>query len=122
LGSSQAVVKVALRDATDAEIARVFRMDADHVTATLDGEPVVYVRFQTIEGRRWGMLNVLSVVAPSCVPRLFYALRRRLAEECEPIYALAQNEKSPRLLRLVGLRPTGEFSVGKEIWRWTPGQ
>ena len=108
--------------ASDAEIAAIFRAGADHIVATLDGEPVVYVRFQTIEGRRWGMINMLSSGAPSVVPRVFFALKRRLAEEREPIYALAQTAQSPRLLRLIGLEPTGETSVGKDVWRWMPGR
>ena len=111
---------VALRMASDAEIAAIFRAGADHIVATLDGEPVVYVRFQTIEGRRWGMINMLSSVAPSFVPGVFYALKRRLAEEREPIYALATNEGSARLLGLIGLEPTSEESVGKKVWVWTP--
>jgi hypothetical protein len=113
---------IALRDASDAEIAAIFRASADHIVGTVNGQAVIYVRFQTIEGRRWGMINMLSSVAPSVVPELFYAFRRRLAEECEPIYALAQSAQSPRLLKLLGLRPTGESSVGKDIWRWMPGQ
>ena len=114
--------RVSLRAASDAEIAAIFRAGADHIVATLDGEPVVYVRFQTIEGRRWGMINMFSSVAPSFVPKVFYTLKRRLADEREPIYALAQTAQSPRLLRLIGLKPTGEKSVGKDVWVWTPAR
>lgn len=112
---------VGLREASDAEIAAIFRAGADHIVATLDGEPVVYVRLQTIEGRRWGMINMISTVAPFAVPRVFYALRRRLLEEAEPIYALCEGGAVPRrLLRLIGLKPTAETSVGKQVWVWTP--
>ena len=113
---------VALRGASDAEIAAIFRPHADHIMATLDGEPVVYVRFQTIDGRRWGLLNMVGAVAPSRVQPVFYTLRRRLRQEREPIYALATNAGSARLLRLIGLEPTNEIWAGKQVWAWTPAR
>jgi hypothetical protein len=117
------MASVVLRDASDDELAAIFRAQAENIVATVDGEPVAYVRFQTIEGRRWGVLNMLSGVAPSVVPAVFYALRRRLVEEAEPIYALCEGSaRAARLLRLVGLSPTGETSAGKEVWRWMPGR
>lgn len=115
------MTEIKLRSPTDAELSMVFRPHANHVVGTVDGEPVVYIRFQTIDGRRWGMMHILGAVAPAVFPKLFYAVRRRLTQEREPVYALAQNAQSPRLLRLIGLEPTGEVSVGKEVWRWTPG-
>ena len=113
---------IALREPSDAELAAVFRPSADHVVATLDGEPVLYVRFQTIDGRRWGLINMLSVVSTITIPTMFYALRKRLRREREPVYALATNEGSARLLRLIGLEPTAETYIGKKVWVWTPEQ
>lgn len=112
--------EIALREASDAELAAIFRARAEHVIGTVDSIPVVFVRFQTIDGRRWGSINMLSGIDAAIVPRMFYALKRRLRQEHEPIYALAQSETSPRLLRLIGLEPTDEFSVGKRVWVWTP--
>jgi hypothetical protein len=113
---------VALRGASDGEIAAVFRANAEHIMATLGDEPVVYVRFQTIDGRRWGLLNMVGTVPLTCIKPVFYALRRRLRQECEPIYALATNAASARLLRLIGLEPTTEIWAGKQVWVWTPVQ
>jgi hypothetical protein len=115
-------VIVALREASDDEIARVFRVNAEHVIATVDGAPAVYLRFQAVSGRRWALMNMLSEIKPSMARQLFYVLRSRLREECEPIFVLAETERSPRLLRLIGLLPTGEVFAGKEVWRWTPEQ
>jgi hypothetical protein len=114
------VANVALREASDSEIAAIFRAGADHVMATVDGEPVAYARYQTIDGRRWAMLNVLAPIAPRNVPVVFYALKRRLCEEREPVYVQANRDSSTRLLRLLGLAPTGEVFLGKAVWLWTP--
>lgn len=114
------MAEVGLREASDAEIAAVFRANANHIVATLDSEPVVYIRLQTIEGRRWGTINMLSTVAPSAVAMVFYTLKRRLKEERVPIHATATADGSGRLLRLIGLVPTDETVVGKRVWVWTP--
>jgi hypothetical protein len=114
------LASIALREASDAEIAAIFRLGADHVMATVDGQPVAYARYQTIEGRRWAMLNIIAPIAPGNVSMVFYALKRRLQEECEPVYVAAQSASSTRLLRLLGLEPTGETFAGKEVWAWMP--
>lgn len=116
------MASVALRDASDAEIAAIFRARAEHVVGTINGIAVVYARLQTIDDRRWAMLNVLSPVPRSSAVALFIRLRRWLEQECRPVYVLRESEASGRLLELLGFYPTGEFSVGKEVWRWKPQQ
>jgi hypothetical protein len=114
------MASIALRDASDAELASVFRASADHIIGTVDGTPVVYVRLQTVDGRRWGTINMLNTISKASVLPMFLALKRRLQQEREPIYATATNWESARLLRLIGLVPTEETAVGKQVWVWTP--
>ena len=116
------MAELALREATDAEILAIFRAGSADVMATIDGQPVAYARFLTVEGRRWAMMNVIASISRRDVIRVFYLLKRRLMEECQPVYVLAQSVSSPRLLRLLGMEPTGEKSAGKDVWVWTPGQ
>lgn len=113
---------IALRDASDAEILAIFRARADNVVATVDGQPVAYARFQTIEDRRWAFLDVFASIAPADVTKVFYAFKRRLRQERQPVYVLAQSAGSIRLLRLLSMEPTGESSAGKEVWLWKPRQ
>lgn len=106
--------------ATDAELARVYRADGEHFAGRVNGELVAYIGFRTTAGRRWGMYDVLSTAARSVWGTLFYQFRRELRRQKEPIYVLARDAEAMRLLRLLGLKPTGETYMGKDMWIWTP--
>jgi hypothetical protein len=116
------LAEVALREATDDEIVAIFRAGSADVMATIDGQPVAYARFVTVDDRRWAMMNLIASISPRDVARVFYALKRRLRQEPPPVYVLAQGVSSTRLLRLLGMEPTGENTAGKDVWAWTPGQ
>ena len=113
--------RVALREATEAEIARIYSPpEAEHIVGEIDGEAVAWVGFRTIEGRLWGMFGMLTVAAPSVCVHLFYRFRMRLHAKAEPVSVLANDAEAARLLRLLGLRRTDEHYAGKEVWIWTP--
>ena len=113
---------VALRNATDAEIVRVYGSDARHVVGTDNGVAVAYIGFKRIGADMWGIYQPLDVADPSVWTRLFYAFRRELEAHTEPVYVLARDAEASRVLRLLGFEPAGDVSLGKEIWRWKPGQ
>lgn len=114
------MTSVEVREPTDAELAALYRANAEHVIGTIDGQPAAYVSFRRIEGRLWGMFGVLAAIdSPHC-QKLFYPLRRCLREKTEPVYGLAQDATTERLVRLMGLRPTDEVYAGKKVFIWIP--
>lgn len=112
---------VALRPATDAEIARVYGA-AKHIVGTVGGVPVAYIGFNRIGPDMWGMYHPFEADDPSVWTKLFYAFRRELRAFSEPVYVLARDDAASRVLRMLGFEPTGNISMGKEVWRWTPQQ
>lgn len=111
---------VEVREPTDAELAALYRTEAEHVLGTLDGVPMVYLSFRRIEGRLWGMFGVLAPIGAHQCRALFYRLRRCLLEKTEPVYGLARDEGTERLVRLMGLQPTDEVYAGKKVFIWIP--
>lgn len=113
------MTSIAVREATDAEIVSVYGPKARHIVGTVDGVAYAYIAFSRI-GDVWGMYEPLRPAAPSVWTKLFYAFRRELRAHMEPVYVLATDASAARLLRLLGMKPTGRHSVGKEIWQWMP--
>ena len=111
---------VEVAPATDAEIAHVYRGDGEHIVGRVGGEAVAYIGFRKIDGRLWGMYQVLATAAPSVWGTLFYEFRRHLRQHEEPVYVLARDADAARLLRLLGLKPSGMHEMGKDVWIWTP--
>jgi hypothetical protein len=113
---------IALRAATDAEVARIYAADARHLVGTADGVAVAYIGFNRIGADMWGMYHPFVAADASVWAKLFYAFRRELRTHAEPVYVLARDAEASRVLRLLGFEPTGGISMGKEVWRWTPQQ
>lgn len=111
---------IALRAATDAEIVRVYGAEAKHIVGTVDGVAVAYIGFNRIGADIWGMYHPFGAEDKSVWARLFYAFRRELRAISEPVYVLARDDAASRVLRLLGFEPTGNISMGKKVWRWTP--
>lgn len=109
-----------LRAATSEEVARVYGADAEHIVGEAGGEAVAYIGFKRIEGRLWGIYQPMAAAAPSVWNRLFYAFRRELRQQNEPVYVLARDAAAGRLLRLLRLAPADETFAGKDVWKWTP--
>ena len=114
------MASISLREASDAEVAIVYASGAKHIVGTADGDAIAYIGFKRISGHLWGMYHPFVPAHPSVWNRLFYAFRRELRAQGEPVYVLARDADAARVLQLLGLKPTGEHSFGKEIWRWTP--
>ena len=113
---------IALRAATDAEVGRVYGADARHIVGTSDGVAIAYIGFNRIGDDMWGMFHPFCPAERSVWARLFYVFRRELREHTEPVYVLARDAEASRVLRLLGFAPTGDTSMGKEVWQWMPAQ
>lgn len=103
-------------------MARIYGANARHVIGAADGEAVAYIRFSRIGDDMWGMYHPFGCADRSVWAKLFYAFRRELREHAEPVYVLARDDEASRVLRLLGFAPTGDTAMGKEVWRWKPGQ
>lgn len=114
------MASIALREASDAEVATVYASGAKHIVGTADGDAIAYIGFKRVGEHMWGFYHPFVPAHPSVWTRLFYAFRRELRRHDEPVYVLARDAEAARVLRLLGLQPTGEHSFGKEIWRWMP--
>lgn len=114
------MVTTEVREATDAELAAIYRANAEHVVGAVDGKAVAYASFRRIDGRLWGMFGMLAPVARTNSVKLFYPLRQHMYAKNEPVFGLAQDDTSERLLRLIGLQPTDEVYAGKKVWIWIP--
>jgi hypothetical protein len=116
-GSRRAVI----RPATDAEVAAIYRSErVEHIVGTVHGRAVAYIAFKTVEGRRWGMFGMLADAEPRVRVALFYAFRRRLGCETQPVHVVAGSPAAARLLRLLGFVETPQAAAGRAVWRWTP--
>jgi hypothetical protein len=116
------VASIALRDATEAEIVRVYASDARHIVGTFDGSAVAYIGFKRIGADMWGIYQPMESAPPLVWAKLFYAFRRQLHAHTEPVYVLARDDEASRVLGLLGFAPAGNVSLGKEVWVWKPEQ
>lgn len=120
------VSDVALRQATTAEILRVYAADYRHITATVDGHAVALIAFRRIDGRMWGLYHPFLPppvhVHRSVWRQVLHLFRRELRAQTEVVHVLAQEEHSSRLFRLLGLQPAGYSAYGKDVWKWTPAR
>lgn len=70
------------------------------------------------DGGAWATLQVRDVRNPVALCRNIVRVFRASPG---PIYAACQRDtfpKAPRLLWLLGCRPTGDTFQGMEVWRW----
>jgi hypothetical protein len=116
------MMTIELRAPTATEIASVYCPHGKHVVGTNDGIAVAYIGFNRIGADMWGIYHPFVQADTSVWPRLFYAFRRELRAFAEPVYVLARDAAASRVLHLLGFKPTGDVQLGKEVWRWTPGQ
>jgi hypothetical protein len=116
------MMSIELRAATDAEIVSVYAADGKHIVGTCDGVATAYIGFKRIGSQMWGMYHPFQATDRSVWTRLFYAFRRELRSHTEPVYVLARDDEAARVLCLLGFAPTGTTQLGKDVWRWTPGQ
>lgn len=110
---------VEVRPATVEDMAAIYGA-AEHFIGTLDGVPAAYISFRRIDERLWGMFGVFGSIDARQCSRLFFRMRRCLTEKTEPVYGLAQDVTTERLVRLMGLHPTSEVYAGKKVWIWIP--
>ena len=113
---------IEIRAASDADIVRVYAAEGEHIVGAVDGKAVAYISFRRIGDLMWGIYNPLEPAGRSVWTTLFYAFRRELRRHTEPVYVVATNEASSRVLKMLGFELTGSTQLGKDVWRWTPGQ
>jgi|SRR5688572_6857394 hypothetical protein len=116
------MARIELREATDAEIARIYGSEARHFVGPAEGNVVACIGFRRMGSEMWGIYQPLEQAPPSVWTRLFYAFRRELRAHTEPVYVFARDADASRVLRLLGFEPTGDAHMGKDVWRWTPQQ
>ncbi len=111
---------VEFREATDAELAAIYRRNSEHEVCAVDGVPVAHIGLCAVAGRFWGVFAVLVEVDAHVNRRVFYQFRRRLRERTTTIHVMANDAGAERLLWLLGLRLTDEVYAGKRVWIWMP--
>ncbi len=109
---------VEFREATDAELADIYRRNSEHEVCAVDGVPVAHIGFCAVADRVWGTFAVLVEVDEQTRRRMFYQFRRRLHQRSTTVHVLANDAGAERLLCLLGLQPTDEVYAGKRVWIW----
>lgn len=113
------MTSVAVRSATVGDFVAIYG-NAEHFVGTVDDVPAAYISFRRIDGRLWGMFGVLAPIDRRQVHTLFFRMRRYLTDKTEPVYGLAQDAGTERLVCLMGLQPTAEVYAGKKVYIWIP--
>jgi hypothetical protein len=113
---------IEIRPPTAPELADIYARGSEHLVGVVDGKPAAYIGFRPLEGRLWGIFGVLGEMDAKAKRQLFYAFRAHLRTKTTPVYVLATDKAAERLLRLLGLAPTHETYVGKDVWAWTPAR
>ena len=111
---------VDIREPTALELAAIYG-GAEHHVGVVDGRVLGWISFRLVEGRMWGLFGMIDPTATAQQKRcMFYAFRKLFQTKDHPVYFAAQDKAAERLLRLGGLRPTGQSYAGKDVWIWIP--
>jgi hypothetical protein len=111
---------VEIREPTAVELAAIYG-NAEHYVGAADGQVLGWIAFRLIDDRVWGLFGMTAPDATAHQKRrMFYAFRKLFQDKTHPVYFAAQDKAAERLLRLGGLKPTGQSYADKDIWVWIP--
>jgi hypothetical protein len=110
---------VEIRAPTAVELAAIYG-NAEHYVGAADGQVLGWISFRRVDDRVWGLFGMVSEATAHQKRRMFYAFRKLFQDKPYPVYFAAQDKAAERVLRLGGLRPTGQSYAGKDVWIWIP--
>lgn len=104
------------------ELAEFYANPLDHRMLRVDGVAIACgIVVEDAERRSWGFLDIRADRVGNHGPKVVRAVRRYLDALGKPVLVLCHAEQfptAPKLLTVLGFKPTDTYADGKRVWLW----